>query len=279
MRNLLEFIKRYNYVFLFLLLETVAIVMMWRGSYYQASRMVRWGNAVAGNWNKSVYGVGEYFGLKAENARLAAENARLRAHMEESFLSYNDSVFTMHDTVYRQRYSYVEAEVIKSSRNGQSNMLMLNKGRAQGLDQEMAVISPDGMVGVVVNATRNFSAVMPIQHPDSRNSVKLKRTGSTGTLVWEGGDYRYAQLLDIPSTHKLYYGDTVVTSGFAHDFPEGIMVGYVDALAKVKGTGFYKVKIRLAADFGALKHVYVIDNHFKAEQDSLLKMTEEEERQ
>lgn len=277
MRNLLEFIKRYNYVFLFVLLEAVAVMMILRGSYYQGGRMVRWGNGIAGKWNMGVHGIDEYFGLKAENDRLATENARLRAHLEESFLTYNDSVFAIHDTVYRQRYSYVEAEVIKSSRNGQSNMLMLNKGLSQGLKGDMAVISPDGIVGVVVNTTRNFATVMPIQHPDSRNSVKLKRTGSTGTLVWEGGDYRYAQLLDIPTTHKLYYGDTVVTSGFAHDFPEGIMVGYVEALATVKGTGFYKVKIRLATDFSALKHVYIIDNHFKAEQDSLLQLARENE--
>ena len=275
MRNLLEFIKRYNYVFLFLLLEGVALVMMLRGSYYQSGRMLRWGNGMAGRWHAGVYDIRGYFGLRAENARLAAENARLKARTKESHLNYTDGVYTVNDTVYRQQYSYVAAEVIKSSRNGQRNMLMLNKGYAQGLREDMAVVSPDGIVGIVVNATRNFASVMPVQHPDSRNSVKLKRTGSTGTLVWEGGDYRFAQLLDIPTTHPLYYGDTVTTSGFAHDFPEGIMVGYVEALETVKGTGFYKVKIRLATDFSALKHVYVIDNHFKAEQDSLMRMTAE----
>jgi rod shape-determining protein MreC len=275
MRSLIEFIKRYNYIFLFLLLEVLAIIMMVRNSYYQSSRIVRLGNNIAGGWNSKVENLTSYFGLKAENDRLAAENAMLRAHTETSYLSYTDSIFTINDTVYRQRYRYMEAEVIKNSNNGQSNYLMINKGSKQGVASDMAVISPQGIVGVVVNTTRNFATVMPVQHPDSRNSVKLKRTGSSGSLVWEGGDYRYAYMVDVPSTYKLYLNDTVVTSGFAHDFPEGIMVGYVEKLYMIKGTGFYKVKIRLATDFSSLQHVYVINNYFKKEQDSLMTLTNE----
>lgn len=277
MRSLLDFIKRYNYIFLFLLLEVLAIIMMVRNSYYQSSRIIRWSNNIAGAWCQQTDNLTSYFGLKAENDKLATENAMLRAHLQESYLSYSDSIFAIHDTVYRQRYSYTEAEVIKNSNNGQSNYLMINKGVLQGVETDMAVISPQGIVGVVVNTTRNFATVMPVQHPDSRNSVKLKRTGSSGSLIWEGGDYRYAYMVDVPSTYKLYLNDTVVTSGFAHDFPEGIMVGYVDKLYLLKGTGFYKVKIRLATDFSALQHVYVIDNHFKNEQDSLMALTNETE--
>ncbi len=276
MRNLLDFIKRYNYIFLFILLEVLAIIMMVRNSYYQSSRIVRWSNGIAGGWNMQVEKVASYFDLKAENERLAQENALLHAQMASSYLTYTDSLFTIDDTVYRQRYSYTEAEVIKNSHNGQSNFLMLNKGERQGVAPDMAVISPQGMVGVVVSTTANFAMVMPVQHPDSRNSVKLKRTGSSGSLIWEGGDYRYAYMVDVPSTHKLYLNDTIITSGFAHDFPEGIMVGYVEELSSLKGSGFYKVKIRLATDFSALQHVYVIDNHFKAEQDSLMQLTYEQ---
>ena len=80
MRSLIEFIKRYNYIFLFLLLEVLAIIMMVRNSYYQSSRIVRLGNNIAGGWNSKVENLTSYFGLKAENDRLAAENAMLRAH-------------------------------------------------------------------------------------------------------------------------------------------------------------------------------------------------------
>lgn len=218
-----------------------------------------------------------YFGLKAENEHLAAENAALRAQMASSYISYNDSVFEVNDTVYKQRYSYTDAQVIKNSYNQSRNYMMINKGAAQGVKVDMAVISPQGIVGVVVNCTRNFSTIMPVLHSDSRHSVKLKRTNSTGSLIWEGGDYRFATLVDIPTTYPLYKNDTVVTSGLANDFPEGIAVGYIEDFTSVQGSGFYNIRIRLATDFNNLNHVYVVDNHFKAEQDSLMKITEDED--
>ncbi|MBR1643764.1 MAG: rod shape-determining protein MreC [Bacteroidales bacterium] len=275
MRYLFEFIKRYNFVFLFLLLEVVAIVLLAQSTFYQNSRLVTWANAVSGRWNQGVGKVTHYFSLKEENDRLAAENATLRAQVAASFIHYTDSVFTIDDTVYHQRYSYTEAQIIKRSRNGQRNYLMINKGQKQGVRPDMAVISPQGVVGVVVNTTANFATVMPILHPESRNSVKVKRINSSGTLLWEGGDYRFAVVTDIPTTHQLYKNDTIITSGFAHDFPEGIPVGYVESLASLSGTGFYKLTIRLATDFANLDHVYIIDNHFKAEQESLMRLTQE----
>ena len=58
------------------------------------------------------------------------------------------------------------------------------------------------------------------------------------------------------------------------DFPEGIAVGYIEDFTSVQGSGFYNIRIRLATDFNNLNHVYVVDNHFKAEQDSLMRITE-----
>lgn len=274
MQKLGEFIKKYSHVLVFLLLEVVAILLIVQSSIYQRSRIVSWGNAVAGVWHEKLSAVTGYFGLKAENEHLAAENAILRAQMASSYISYSDSVFQVNDTVFKQRYSYTDAQIIKNSYNKARNYLMINKGSAQGIHVDMAVISPQGIVGVVVNCTKNFSTIMPVLHANSRNSVKLLRTNSAGSLIWEGGDFRYATVVDIPTTHKLYKNDTIVTSGLANDFPEGIPVGYIEDFKNLQGTGFYSIRVRLATDFNKLNHVYVVDNHFKAEQDSLMKITE-----
>lgn len=277
MDNLIEFIRKYSHVIVFLLLEVAATLLIVQNSVYQSSLIVRWGNAVAGVWHRGQSTVTGYFGLKAENEHLAAENAMLRAQLASSYISYSDSIFRVNDTVYKQRYSYVDAQVIKNSYNKAKNFIMINKGSSQGVKMDMAVISPQGIVGVVVGCTRNFSTIMPVLHSDSRNSVKLKRTNSTGSLIWEGGDYRYATVVDIPNTYQLRKNDTIVTSGLANDFPEGIPVGYIEEFESFQGSGFYKIRIRLATDFNKLSHVYIVDNHFKAEQDSLIKRTETED--
>lgn len=276
MEKLGDFIKKNAHIIVFALLEVIALLLIVQNTFYQRSRIVTVGNGVAGLWHSGVSQVTSYFGLRTENEHLAAENAVLRAQMASSYISYTDKVFTVNDTVYKQRYTYVDAQVVKNSWNSRKNYIMINKGTEQGIHPDMAVISPQGIVGVVVNCTRNFSTIMPVLHADSRNSVKLKRTNSTGSLVWEGGDYRYATVTDIPTTHKLYKNDTIVTSGLANDFPEGIAVGYIEDFSSVQGSGFYSIRIRLATEFNKLGHVYIIDNRFKKEQDELMKMTEEE---
>lgn len=269
MHRLFEILKKYDYAVVFVLLVIISVVLMARTSQFQGSRMAVMANGVAGGWYRGVNGIGGYFGLKAENDRLAAENAVLRAHLAESYISYTDSVFTVDDTVYRQRYTYTEARVIKNSWNGQNNLIMIGKGRKHGIEPDMAVISPDGIVGVVVATTDNFATVMPVLHSDSRNSVKVKRTGDGGHLEWDGRNFRYAQVTDVPTTHQFFEGDTIITSGLANDFPEGIPVGYVESTETLRGSGFFKIKIRLATEFNKLDHVYVIDNRFKDEQKQL----------
>lgn len=270
MNKLFDILKRYDYVVLFVVLVVLSVVLMARTSYYQQSKIVTWANSVAGGWYSGVNSIGGYFGLKSENDRLAAENARLRARLEESYISYTDSVFTVNDTVYRQRYDYTEAAVIKNSWSQQNNYIMIGKGSNHGVEPDMAVISPDGIVGVVVNTTANFATVMPVLHSDSRNSVKVKRTGISGSLVWDGRDFRYAQVVDMPTAYRFDEGDTIVTSGQANDFPEGIPVGYVVSAESDPGTGFYRVRVRLATDFNKLSHVYVINNKFRREQQELM---------
>lgn len=267
-------LKDYDYVLVFLALVVASLVLMARTSYYQSSHLIAWTNSVAGGWYSGVNSVGGYFGLKAENDRLAAENAMLRAQVEASYISFSDREFEVNDTIYLQRYSYTEARVIKNSWSQQNNYIMVGKGSAHGLEPDMAVISPDGIVGVVMSVSDNFATIMPVLHSDSRNSVRVKRTGISGSLVWDGLDYRYAQVVDVPTTHQFEVGDTIVTSGLAGDFPEGIAVGYVESAEALSGSGFYTVNIRLATDFNKLDHVYIIHNRFRAEQDTLMKHTQ-----
>lgn len=269
MQSLLAFLKRHNHVFLFLLLEILAVVMMANNTYYQSSHITRLMNSITGQWSSGIHSITSYFGLKHENELLAAENAMLRAQMASSYMSYSSSEFVVNDTVYRQQYQYREATVIKRSWRQQNNILMINMGEKQGIAPDMAVISTQGIVGVVIGTTDNFATIMPVLHSHSENSVKIKRTGSNGTLKWDGIDYRYATVVDIPSTHKLYKNDTIITSGLANDFPEGIPVGYVTEVHTRPGSGFYNIRIQLATDFNRLNHVYVIENRFKQEQDQL----------
>ena len=269
MRRLFALLKRLDYVFVFAALLIVSIILIAQNTHYQRSVMLKWTSAIVGSWSSKVSSLNEYFSLREENQKLAAENAALRAHLGESYISYSNKSFVVDDTVYNQRYTYTEAKVVKNSWTKRNNYIMINKGSAQGVHPDMAVISPQGVVGVVLNCTKNFATVMPVLNASSQHSVSNKRTKTNGTLRWDGNDYRYASVVDIPTTYKLYENDTIVTSGMANDFPEGIPVGYVKSFDSEKNNGFYEIKIKLSTDFNKLGYVYVIENRFKREQDAL----------
>src|SRR5690606_10501650 len=98
----------------------------------------------------------------------------------------------------------------------------------QGIKQDMAVMTGEGVVGIVTNVSSNFSSAMSLLHKDVRVNCQLKKDGSYGPLIWDGDDYRFCQLTDIPTHSKINKGDTVETSELSGIFPEGIMVGTIE---------------------------------------------------
>ncbi len=269
MNNLLRFLERYYYFFLFLLLEGIAIYFISCNSYYHGSAITRLANNISGFTFSQVDKVGQYFSLASVNEQLVKENALLRSQIESSYVKYTDRVMLRDDTVYKQQYSYVEAKVVSKSINRRNNYFMLNKGISSGITKDMSVVAPNGIVGVVTDVTENFASVMTVLHQDSKIAVKNKRTDVSGTLVWEGGSYTKGQITEMPSSIPLKKGDTIITSGFSRSFPEGIEVGYVEDFSKDAGTGFYNVDIKFATDYNKVGFVYVIKNFFTMEQEEL----------
>ena len=271
MNNLIRFLQKYYYVFLFLILEGIAIYFISCNSYYQGSALTNLANNVAGYTFDQCNKISHYFSLASVNEELVKENARLREQIESSYVKYTDRVMIKDDTIYKQQFAFMEAKVISKSINKRNNYFMLNKGRSSGIDKDMSVIAQNGIVGIVTQVTDNFSLVMTVLHQDSKIAVKNKRTQASGTLVWEGGSYEKGKIIDIPSSMPLKVGDTIITSGFSRNFPEGIIVGYIEKFSKDQGSGFYNVDIKYSTDYNKLGFVYVVKNFFKIEQEQLEK--------
>jgi rod shape-determining protein MreC len=271
MNNLFRFLKRYYYVFLFLILEGVSIYFITCNSFRQGSAIITTANNVSGSIYDFFDNINQYFYLKSTNDALVQENVKLRKMISTSYVKIVNNVHQENDTVYKQQFSFIDAKVISKSVNKRNNFFMLNKGSSSGIEVDMGVIAPNGVVGIIVKTTPNFSLVMSVLHQDSKLNVRNERTKTTGTLVWNGKNYAVGQIVDMPSSILVKKGDTIVTSGFSRDFPEGIMIGRVRSFSKDKGTGFYKVNINFSTDYNKLEYVYVIKNFFKIEQDELLK--------
>lgn len=274
MRNLIEFIWKHYFVFLFLLLETLCVYLVVQNNNFQRAGFVNSSNRVSASVLSTAENIQQYFYLKSENERLAKENAELHSHDMLSFSVLVNDQYSVNDTLFRQKYSYTSAKVVNNSTNRRNNFLTLDKGSKQGITNKMGVISSSGVIGIVKDVSENFCTVMSVLHSKTTISAKLKKDGTFGPLNWDGESFAYATLNDIPTHVRLVQGDTIVTSQYTKMFPENILIGTVESYFRESAKPFYTVKVKLSTDFKKLTHVYIVNNMLKEEQEILEKKSE-----
>lgn len=274
MRNLLNFLLKYDYWLLFIFLEVVSVILLFRFNSYQGSVFFTSANQVSGTVYKGVNEITSYFGLHGINRDLVQRNIQLELEVEQLSKALHEYV---KDTVaiarlregVLQHYTLCPARVVNNSVTFSDNYITIDKGATDGVATEMGVVSGSGIVGIVYQTSSHFSLVLPVLNTKSSISCKIHRTDYFGTLKWEGGSSQYAWVKDIPRYSEFTLGDTVVTSGHSAVFPEGIPVGVVDDMADSHDGLSYRLKVRLFTDFARLNDVSVIRSKAGAEQAAL----------
>ncbi|MBI4947595.1 MAG: rod shape-determining protein MreC [Bacteroidetes bacterium] len=274
MRNLILFLTRNYYIILFLLLETFSVFLVIQNNHFQRSHFLNSSNAISGNLYETYSEITDYFWLKETNRKLAEEINSLRNKLEQSSSYKSNDTTVVLDSLHKQQYVYINAKVVNNSTNRKKNYLTLNAGLKQGVKTEMAVISPNGIVGIVRDVSDNFCSVMSLLHENMRIPVTIKKFGENSILTWNGTDEWHAQMERIDSHLLIVKGDTIVTSSYSSIFPEGIKVGTIESFEKITGNTFYNVSIKLSTDFSRLLYVNVVENLKKDEQTTLEKTSQ-----
>ena len=271
MRNLLNFLWKYNYWFLFLFLEAASFVLLFRFNRYQQSVFFTSTNSVVGAVYKVSGSIRSYFHLKAVNDDLLDRNVWLsqRVAALEKALENQKQDSVQWPGKQWDRCRIMRANVIKNSLNKLDNYLTLDRGSADSICPEMGVIGANGVVGIVYKTSPHYSLVLSVLNSKSNISCKIAKSDYFGYLRWEGGDSRYAYLKDLPRHAELNVGDTIVTSGYSAVFPAGVFVGTVEEKDDSHDGLSYLVKVRLATDFGKVTQVRVIAREGQKEQHQL----------
>ena len=268
MKEIIKLILKYHFTIIFILLEIVSFSLIIRHNEYQRAIFSESASTLFGNISSTITSIKDYFRLKEINESLAKENILLKNRLE-AYEFLQDTIIQR--TVVEGSipvYEYIGVKQVNATYNRTKNYITLNRGRKNGLQKEMAVCTPEGIVGLIQDLSDHFAVVIPLINVDARISAKIKKNNYYGSLQWDGNDYAYSYLNDIPYHVEVNAGDTIVTSGLSKIFPEGIVVGYVESVDKVTAN-FLKIKVKLAVDFKRINHVYVILNNKKNEQTSL----------
>jgi rod shape-determining protein MreC len=163
----------------------------------------------------------------------------------------------------------MEAKVVNNTTALRDNYLTIHRGSAQGVHLNMGVTGPQGIVGSVINVSRNFATVMSLLHHSFRVVAKLKNGGETGTIDWDGQSPLFVTLRSIPKSARVVLGDTVLTSQTSSLFPANLDIGTVYEIIPDNSSNFYTLKIKPATNFNSIEYVYVIDNLQYDEQKAL----------
>jgi rod shape-determining protein MreC len=276
MKNLILFVWKHSFFFLFLLLEGIAAFLIVANNSYQRSAFINASNGFTAGILSVSHNFTRYIGLVEANETLSRENARLRSLLPQSFLKHDTTKTVVKDSLHQQIYQYRNAEIISNSFQKRNNYLILNRGLQDSIRPMMGVIAPNGIVGIVKDVSDNFCSVISVLHSKSALDVKIKNNGYTGTLVWKGGDYTIGNVENIPSHVKIHHGDTVLTSGNSSIFPEGILVGYITDFDLKPGANFYTIHIKFSTNYNKVRNVYIVENVLKDEMVQLKQQTEDE---
>lgn len=282
MHNLTEFLAKHNHWFVFLVLEVVSMVLLFRYNSYQGSVWFSSANAVTGKVYEWDSAVESFFSLSGVNSQLTQRNAFLEQQvrmLDDSIArltrSQEAAVTRLSSMVPFQGCRLIPAKVVANMVNRYDNLITIDKGSADGVKRDMGVVCGMGVVGIVYLVSEHYSIVIPALNSHSNISCTIQRRGYFGYLRWRGGSSQLAYLEDLPRHAHFKLGDNVVTSGYSSVFPPGVMVGKVLHVFNSADGLSYRVQVKLSTDFARLRDVCLVDDSALQERIDLMRAAQD----
>lgn len=282
MRNLINFLIKFQSWFLMALLIVLSCVLLFnRNPYHHHVYLTSAGTLTSGVYDATT-SFTSYFSLKSINEDLQHRNATL----ESELIALKNEISRLEEAVYADTMTvsepltsvnFIIARVVNNSIAKPFNYITIDKGSLDGVRPEMGVADQNGIVGVVNVVGPHYSRIISLLNPKFRLSCKVKGSDVFGSLVWDGKNPDEALLEELPKHTVFQKGDTIITSGYSAVFPEGLPVGTVISNDKDADDNFFTLRIRLLTDFSQLSTVRLIDNPMLEEIQTIEKDPEEKE--
>ena len=210
------------------------------------------------NWVRNLWTNYAYLrGVRRENRELRAEIARMK--IEDARLDEDARMARRVQSLLAFKEQYVDstlaAQVIGTSGSDQSRVIYIDKGSADGIKPEMAVITPTGIVGKVSQVYTDSAQVLTINDQFSGVGAALKDSRLQGIL--KGAPNGATTLQYIMSDEKVTPGEDVITSGGDRIFPKGLPVGKVVSVAPGKDL-FLNIRVVPSANLDRLEEVLIV---------------------
>jgi len=206
-----------------------------------------------------------YFDSIADFQRIEEENKELKekiesvlhenAILQEKLIAY-DRLKKLLELKESFSYEMIPSLVISREPGNWFKSIIINKGKADGIEENMAVATYQGLVGRVISVSSHNSKVLLILDQRSAVGGMVQRSRDIGVIKGTESNYCYMEYLSQDADVKI--NDIIITSGFGSVFPKGIRIGRVVVVKKEKHNLFQEVIIKPEVDFTKLEEVFVV---------------------
>jgi rod shape-determining protein MreC len=213
------------------------------------------GGGVRGGWSNYV----DLWHVRQQNHELRDQLAAMRMQQAEQVEDMMQGHRLQALMKFREQYvgGTVVAQVIATSGNDQSRMLLLDKGADAGLRPDMAVVTPDGVVGKIRDVFPHSSQLLLLNDQSSGAGVILESTRLRAIL--KGTATGRLQIGNLTADSRIQPGEKVLTSGGDQVFPRGLPVGTVESIAPdPEHQPYTAIRVKPAANLSQLEEVIVI---------------------
>jgi len=195
--------------------------------------------------------------VKADNETLKRQlaDAQIALQEQRALAERTRGLQVLLDLRDRSNLQTVAAEVIAAGATPDFRTVTIDKGSRQGLQPDMAVIAPGGIVGRIVVPSLAAAKVQLLIDRNAAAGALIERSRAQGVVVG-GGDGRL-RMEYVSEVSDVVVGDTVVTSGIDGIYPKGFVVGRVEVVDK-SGAAYKQIIVRPAVDFSSLEEVLVV---------------------
>lgn len=246
----------------FLVLEALSVFLIFSNNGYHKSVIGKGIMSFNGYASGKVNYITHFFTLPEENERLINENAELKQILSNIAPkdSLNKNTYLQTDSTNYTKYIYKTGQIIDYSLRKKDNYFLINKGEADGVKENMAVLSPKGIVGAVLSTSKHYASIISILHSKTNIKAKIKNLNYFGIIQWPGEDHRKLALKEIPKYLSVKLGDTVVTAGASSIYPENLLIGRVSHLTPNEKTGDLEIEVTTFEDLANVRNVYIVEN-------------------
>ncbi|HAP32711.1 MAG TPA: rod shape-determining protein MreC [Firmicutes bacterium] len=165
---------------------------------------------------------------------------------------------------FRERvpFTLLPAQVVARNPAHWFETITIDRGLADGVAEDMAVVTAEGLVGNVLKVSGSSAQVLLLTDPRRAVSALIQRTREPGTVagIVEGHpeEKGYLRMLNIPPGAKLQPGDTVISSGLGGVFSKGLIIGQLVEIGADQYGLLQQAVVRSAVDFNRLEEVFVV---------------------